>query len=229
MNTWDIINKAEQSMGEPSIMRYSNDIEKLLAESKKEYDNEAENISGIAEQALLDKVIRNAGGIRDIQTMDEIKVIRCNTYGKFIVTDSQNNIIVPLGRYSFIDPLDYGYLRVNVEDENGIKHWGIINSQGKEVVPLCYDRIWSYNVGHNEVTLFKKYELSYFNLMTGNFDNDTPPLKQNSREDYISEEERRQMERDSFYALTDGAYGDYEDYCDSGYNEDNIRDYMGLD
>lgn len=30
-------------------------------------------------------------------------------------------------------------------------------------------------------------------------------------------------DRDTFYALTDGMYGDYEDYCDI----DSVMDFMG--
>lgn len=232
MNNWDIINLAEQKMNDPDFMKYSDDIENILSESKKEYENGIDKMSELVEHTLLKKAICNAGGISDVQTMDEIKVIRCKSYGKFIVTDLQDNIIIPLGKYSFIDTLGNGYLRVNVQDENEEKHWGIINSHGKEVLPLCYDRIWSLNCGFDSVKVYKQGQVFFFNLITGELTDNkygNNACKKNSDDDYISEEERRQIDRDNFYALTDGVYGDYEDYCDSGYNEDDIRTFMGLD
>ncbi len=44
-------------------------------------------------------------------------------------------------------------------------------------------------------------------------------------EEEIERQERRDAARDSFYALTDGAMGDYEDY--EG-DIDDVRDYMGI-
>lgn len=34
-------------------------------------------------------------------------------------------------------------------------------------------------------------------------------------------------ERETFYALTDGMYGDYEDFCEAGGDIDSLMDSLG--
>lgn len=46
-------------------------------------------------------------------------------------------------------------------------------------------------------------------------------------EQYSSEDNNYDYERDSFYALTDGQYGDYEDWQENDGNWDNLRDDLG--
>lgn len=43
-------------------------------------------------------------------------------------------------------------------------------------------------------------------------------------DDYYSRDE---YERDTFYALTDGMYGDYEDFKSSGGDMDSLMDALG--
>ncbi len=45
--------------------------------------------------------------------------------------------------------------------------------------------------------------------------------------DYDGYESDYDYERDTFYALTDGQYGDYEDFVDSGYDIDTLKDMLG--
>ena len=83
------------------------------------------------------------------------------------VIDSDNNIIVPFGKYEWVDGFDHGLCRVrskgatnfankskyeacgNWDDlgtEKDVKpaKWGIINEAGEEVLPVEYDEIWNF-------------------------------------------------------------------------------------
>ena len=66
------------------------------------------------------------------------------------VIDNNGNIIVPFGKYDWIDSFDQGLARVNIrisQEDNRygtMKKWGIINERGEEVLPLEYDEIWNF-------------------------------------------------------------------------------------
>ena len=78
----------------------------------------------------------------------EITVVQLND-GKWGIVNSENNEIVPFGKYDWIDSFDQGLARVkvgnqsNAIDNNGNK-WGIINEAGEEVLPVEYDNIWNF-------------------------------------------------------------------------------------
>lgn len=68
---------------------------------------------------------------------------------KYGVIDLNGNIIVPFGKYDYIDGFDKGFARVIVRKQtngqigpNG--KWGVIDEQGKEVLPAEYDNIWNF-------------------------------------------------------------------------------------
>ena len=105
---------------------------------------------------------------------------------KWGVVDAQDNIIVPFGKYGWIDSFEQGLARVRTDkrttytkntlamflDDDLTRYttdpkeiedhmlaekkahperfakWGIINTQGEEVLPLEYDNIWNF-VGKN--------------------------------------------------------------------------------
>ena len=46
-------------------------------------------------------------------------------------------------------------------------------------------------------------------------------------EDYGGYEDDNDYERDTFYALTDGMYGDYEDFRENGGDIDSLMDSLG--
>lgn len=65
------------------------------------------------------------------------------------VINSKGVEIVPFGKYKWIDGFDHGLSRVNLYFNNNehkivVKKWGIINSEGEEVVPVEYDEIWNF-------------------------------------------------------------------------------------
>lgn len=110
----------------------------------------------------------------------EKKLIKEMVYGKvrvvenaayqWAVIDDQDNIIVPFGKYGWIDGFDSGLARVRTRtlsectrdavierfdltnaNSSGVicngadgAKWGIINECGEEVLPVIYDRVWNF-------------------------------------------------------------------------------------
>ena len=75
-----------------------------------------------------------------------------NYYNNLLIAhkESLQGLITPTGdlitpiKYKWISNVEYGLLRVITEERNGgeiIKKWGLIDSQGNEVLPIIYDRI----------------------------------------------------------------------------------------
>lgn len=74
-----------------------------------------------------------------------------NASHQFGVIDNEGNVIVPFGKYGWIDGFDSGLARVHSHAfPDGKKRllqmykWGIINEEGEEVLPLEYDDIWNF-------------------------------------------------------------------------------------
>ena len=71
-----------------------------------------------------------------------VKVIENRNY-QWSIVDLEGNVIVPFGKYDWIDGFDHGLARVNKLCPDG-KKWGIINMSGEEVLPLEYDSVWNF-------------------------------------------------------------------------------------
>ncbi len=72
-----------------------------------------------------------------------------NMKGEYGVLNLKGEIIVPFGRYSYIDGFDNGLARVKLgQRTNGVLNsenkWGLINEEGKEVLPVVFDNIWKF-------------------------------------------------------------------------------------
>lgn len=85
---------------------------------------------------------------RSEKTYNSVMVIQRSDY-KWGVTDLEGNIIVPFGKYDWIDGFDQGLARVKIghapsnQVDNDNK-WGIINERGEEVLPVEYDEVWNF-------------------------------------------------------------------------------------
>ena len=79
-----------------------------------------------------------------------------NNNFEYAVLNIDGTVVVPFGKYSWIDGFDNGLARVKIgkvtngQKDNGNK-WGLINENGKEVLPLEYDDIWTF-YGKKRVT-----------------------------------------------------------------------------
>ena len=113
--------------------------------------------------------IAEAGGIMDVDSSFDRNIIRCSEAGCFCILDDEYNVIVPLRKYEFIGMLDNAYARVyNYDRESGRKKWGIIDMNGREVVPLDYDYVWKPSSRNPEYVDIKKNGIRYwFDLIEG--------------------------------------------------------------
>ena len=90
-----------------------------------------------------------------------------NKERKYGVIDMDGNIIVPFGKYDYIDGFDKGFARVKIgKQTNGQigSHckWGIINEHGEEVLPAEYDDIWNfYGKSYDSIKVFRGGILKY--------------------------------------------------------------------
>lgn len=75
--------------------------------------------------------------------------------------DYTGKVIIPKGRYAWMDGFDDGLARVNKTIEGKTK-WGIIDCNGEEVVPLDYDKIWNFYGKNMDGTNFEKDGQKYY-------------------------------------------------------------------
>lgn len=63
--------------------------------------------------------------------------------GQYEVITIEGEVVVPKGKYPWVDTCEKGLIRVNDyigED----KRWGILDTDGNEVLPLRYSMIWNF-------------------------------------------------------------------------------------
>ncbi len=87
---------------------------------------------------------------------------------KWSVIDRNHNYVVPPGKYDYIDGFDKcGLARVKIKGKTHLfdpekstrDRWGIIDTEGNEVLPLIYSEIWNfYNKGRNSTKVYKGEE-----------------------------------------------------------------------
>jgi len=84
------------------------------------------------------------------------------TYG---IAPSIRDIVLPrmnYACYSFIDEtVTKGFLRVNIKN-NGAKRWGIIDVNGRMILPVVYDNIWPLKPQFIDNTLIEKDGKYYY-------------------------------------------------------------------
>ena len=91
-----------------------------------------------------------------IRNINNRELFTAKKNGGYAVIDKYGNIIVPYGKYQYIDGFDRGLARVNVYGkgeglEKFMYKWGLINERGEEVLPPIYDSIWNF-YGKNKQT-----------------------------------------------------------------------------
>ena len=84
------------------------------------------------------------------------------TYG---VAQSIRDIVLPRMNYSYYSYIDEtvtkGFLRVNIKT-NGTKRWGIIDVNGRMILPVVYDNIWPLKPQFIDNTLIEKDGKYYY-------------------------------------------------------------------
>lgn len=98
---------------------------------------------------FLDKIVwyfLNQKFYQNIVTMENIKeklynnikVIQNKDY-KWGVEDDSGKVIVPYGKYDWIDSYWNDLARVSKRNK-----WGAINTKGEEVIPVVFDNMWNF-------------------------------------------------------------------------------------
>ncbi len=171
-----------------------------------------------------------------------VSVIQRNDL-EWAVIDDNKNIIVPFGKYGWIEGFDEnGLSRVRTEkikdiaiqletsdeevewiigtilnsqdvnEELKYPKWGIIDVNGKEVLPVEYDSVWKFFNKNRKTTFAEKQGIRYeFSLEFQCIISDTVSERQHYNNDY-------DYKSDSWYAMTDGMYGDMPDGFDGDYD-----------
>ena len=87
---------------------------------------------------------------------------------RYGVIDLQERVIIPFGKYKYIDVFYHGLSRVARQQINGsiIKDlWGIVNTRGIEVLPAIYDKVWNFKEkGRTETLIFKNQSVKRFDF-----------------------------------------------------------------
>ena len=188
-----------------------------------------------------------------------VKVIRNNNY-QWGVEDLEGNVIVPYGKYEWIDGFDQGLARVrtigqitytkNIEElhvmgsgnveiitnqdeihqrilEDREKRpevfakWGIINEMGEEVLPVEYDEIWKFFGKNRSSTKVIKdgieRDVYFYELnpkLRSNVNRPSPSHSYQKHNHYYTRDRQSDLKEETWWALTDGMYGDYPGHVD---------------
>lgn len=200
---------------------------------------------------------------RSERTYGNVKVIQ-NSRRQWGVEDLEGNVIVPYGKYEWIDGFDQGLARVrtvgqitytkNIEElyvgvgsgnveiitNQGEIHqrvlkdrenrpevfakWGIINEKGEEVLPVEYDEIWKFlgkNLSSTKVVKNGVESIVRFDKLNPQLNysgsESSSPIKgrrcyqpNHRNQNYRRPEwEKDNLKEDTWWAMTDGMYGDY--------------------
>lgn len=93
--------------------------------------------------------VYDINGYRRIKAGDGLLTVAKYREG-YGVIDHSHNVIVPFGKYTWIDGFTNGFTRVKKGDK-----WGIIDIKGREVVSVKYDKIWNFynkrNLTHTKI------------------------------------------------------------------------------
>jgi len=160
------------------------------------------------------------------------------------VVDEDDNVIVPFGKYAWIDGFQNGLAKVishddtsspnhvctlNIEtgvvDETKIAAQGIINENGEEVLPLEYS-VWKfYGKDFPTIKTFKDgiEHTQYYELLNPDYEPDVEDEVENydyrdSDDSYCNYQDDTDWREETWYAMTDGQYGDMPDGFDGDFD-----------
>lgn len=143
--------------------------------------------------------------------------------GYYSVIDKQGNIIVPPGRYNYIDGFDHNLARVKIEGMTSINNpkestkdkWGIIDTSGTEILPVVYTEIWNfYGKNLKRTKVWEGGKQTY--MSEGVFE--TIYSEKVYRYDFY-------LDNRELVLKEDWSNGEF-DLCDPDYNSDNSYDIM---
>ena len=96
------------------------------------------------------------------KTYEEVKVVENKRY-EWAVLNVNGKVIVPFGKYAWIDGYDRGLARVKTAD----KKWGIIDKTGAEILAPVYHSVWNFvGKSRNTTKVVMNADEWDFNLFT---------------------------------------------------------------
>lgn len=138
---------------------------------------------------------------------------------KYAVLNIDGTEVVPFGKYSWIDGFDNGLARVTIgsvtngQNENGNK-WGLIDENGKEVLPLEYDSIWTFYGKQRVTTKVIKGNVAHNVILSELLGKDKTQEKDNHSDNYDVND----------YGTNFGEYAGSYTQDVEGYSDDVIDD-----
>lgn len=93
-------------------------------------------------------------------------VLQLRPQGLFGVITTDGKIVVPFGKYDYIEKFCLGITRVKIgKGTNGVIgsdcKWGIIDTDGNELLAPVYDNIWNYAKGPYKTLRLEKGDDKY--------------------------------------------------------------------
>ena len=160
----------------------------------------------------FDKEISEAAAVADqLEQQEEEKMARISEIADAI--SRKENLEERLG-LDFVSDFEYGLARVRKG-----KLWGLIDKDGNIVLPIEYDEIWKFE-GKHRVTTNAVLHGEEIELYLCDYSKSAPRptwdryhQDEDRRDDYDDFDNRRE----SWYAMTDGQYGDMPDGFDGDY------------
>lgn len=162
---------------------------------------------------------------------------------KWGVVDEDENVIVPFGKYAWIDGFQNGLAKVishkdtsspnhicslNIEtghvDETKIAAQGIINEKGEEVLPLEYGLWKFYGKDFPTIKTFKDgvEHTQYYEQLNPDYepyvDDDDDYDYQDYSDSYNDYQDDTDWREETWYAMTDGQYGDMPEGFDGDFD-----------
>lgn len=157
-----------------------------------------------------------------------IKTKQKGTYQLYDIEKQQ--IIVPYGVYQYID-----YFYRNLARARSVEGgWGIIDTHGHIIVPFEYNEVYQFvnrsdlkktKLIKNHQTFYVSFDEMHRVSEAGGWDKTTCcilPERKTHHQDEEDDSWRDDAELDTWYALTDGEYGDMPEAFDGDYS------FMGL-
>lgn len=169
-----------------------------------------------------------------------------NANDEWSVVDNNGKVIVPFGKYAWIDGFKFGLARVRTKgmtwwvkeqlegslengmlvlDKNKVKRdtekdmrehpewnakWGIINEKGDEVLPVIYDEVWKFFGKPNRFSTKAKKDGVIIDVYFHELNPDMPSRNYGNTYRRYEGMDDYDYKADTWDALTDGQYGDYE-------------------
>lgn len=108
--------------------------------------------------------------MREIRVSDDKRLLTIQNWtSRWGVITVDGEEVVPFGSYGWMDAFDHGLCRVKRQTEDGRNFWGIIDSDGKIVLPLDFTAVYGFSGKNRASTTIETID-EHGNKRIGTFD-----------------------------------------------------------